>query len=132
VSLGRHRFVVEPGELSIVRLPPEDAVPDWAARAQGFVSVTRSNAELSIVCPVELVPDVARSEGGWTAIKLVGPFPFDQVGVLASIVGPLAEAGVSVFALSTFDTDYVLVKSDRLETAVGALERAGHVRGETP
>ena len=130
--MGTHRFVVEPGELSIVRLEPDDAVPEWAARAEGFVSVTRSKAELSIVCPVPFVPDVVRSEGGWTAIKLIGPFPFDQVGVLASIVGPLAESGVSVFAISTFDTDYVLVRDDRLEVAVRALEQAGHVHEGTP
>ena len=127
-----HRFVVEPGELSIVRLGPGDAVPEWAAAAEGFVSVTRSGAELSIVCPVQLVPDVVRSEGGWTAIKLIGPFPFDQVGVLASVVGPLAESGVSVFAISTFDTDYVLVKTVRLQAALVALERAGHRREEAP
>ena len=130
--MGTQRFVVEPWELSIVRLGPEDAVPEWATRAQGFVSVTRSKAELSIVCPVQFVPDVVRSEGGWTAIMLMGPFPFDQVGVLASIVGPLAEAGVSVFAISTFDTDYVLVKTARLQAALLALERAGHRREETP
>jgi hypothetical protein len=126
--LGAHRFVVEPGELAIVRLGPEETVPDWASRAAGFVSITRTNEELSIVCAVRLVPEYVRSEGGWAALKLLGPFPFDQVGVLASIVGPLADAGISVFAISTFDTDYVLVKTERLSAALAALERAGHRR----
>ena len=124
--MSAHRFVVEPGELAIVRLGREEPVPAWAAGAGGFVSITRTNEELSIVSSVEYVPEDVRYEGGWTAIKLVGPFPFDQVGVLASIVGPLAEAGVSVFAISTFDTDYVLVKTARVPEAPRALVRAGH------
>jgi hypothetical protein len=127
-----HRFVVEAGELAIARLGPEEPVPDWAASAAGFVSITRTNEELSIVCSVEYVPEDVRSEGGWTSLKLVGPFPFDQVGVLASIVGPLAEDGISVFAISTFDTDYVLVKTARLDAAIAALERAGHRPKEDP
>jgi hypothetical protein len=124
--MSAHRFVVEPGELAIVRLPAEAPVPDWAASAAGFVSITRTADELSIVCAARLVPTDAKPEAGWSALKLIGPFPFDQVGVLASFVGPLADAGVSVFAISTFDTDYVLVKTERLSVAIDALERAGH------
>jgi len=129
--VGAHRFVVVEGELAIVRLPPRDAVPGWAA-GPGFVSVTRTHEELSVVCPVEWVPAGLRSEAGWSALQLVGPFPFDQVGVLASIVGPLAEARVSVFAISTFDTDYVLVKAEALAEAIAALERAGHQNEKGP
>jgi uncharacterized protein len=121
-----HRFVVLDGELAIVRLGPSDPVPEWASHPPGFFSITRTREELSIVCPVERVPAGVRSEAGWRAIQLIGPFPFDQIGVLASIVGPLAEAGVSVFAISTFDTDYVLVKAESLERAVAALTHAGH------
>ena len=124
--MGAHRFVVEPGELAIVRLGSDEPVPAWAVRAEGFVSITRTREELSIVCAVPSMPDNVRSEGGWTALKLLGPFPFDQVGVLSSFVSPLAEAGISIFAISTFDTDYVLVNSDRLEAALRALEHAGH------
>jgi hypothetical protein len=130
--MGAHSFVVEPGELAIVRLGPDEPVPTWAARTEGFVSITRTREELSIVCAVPWVPDNVRSEGGWTALKLLGPFPFDQVGVLSSFVSPLAEAGISIFAISTFDTDYVLVKSDGLDAAVAALEAAGHRREEAP
>ena len=123
--MGAHRFVVVEGELAIVRLGPDDPVPGWAA-GRGFVSVTRTPQELSIVGPVEWVPAGVPSEAGWIALRLVGPFPFDQVGVLASIVGPLAGASISVFAISTFDTDYVLIKSTSLAGAIAALTRAGH------
>jgi len=125
------RFVVMPGELAVVRLAPRDPVPDWAFCASSldaFVSVTRTEDELSIVCDPRHAPRDARIESGFSSIRLVGPFPFDQVGVLASFTAPLAQAGVSLFAMSTFDTDYILVKTDRLETAVAALVRAGHVR----
>ena len=129
--MSAHRFVIEPGELAIVKLAPEEPVPDWASRAVGFVSITRTSDELSIVCEALLVPAGAKSEAGWTALKLAGPFPFDQVGVLSSFVGPLADAGISVFAISTFDTDYVLVKTERLAAALRALELAGHRHGGT-
>ena len=125
------RFVVLPGELAVVRLAPRDPVPDWAwgALSSGaFASVTRTGDELSIVCDPRHAPRDARIERGFTAIQLVGPFAFDQVGILSSFTGPLAQAGVSVFATSTFDTDYVLVKADRLDDAVAALVRAGHAR----
>ncbi len=82
--------------------------------------------ELSVVCPQELVPEDVRSEGGWRALKLEGPFEFSEVGVLASVAAPLAEAEVGIFAVSTFDTDYVLVKREQLQPAVAALRGRGH------
>ena len=100
-------------------------VPDWAVEG-GFFSVTRTDDELSMVCPEEVVPDEARSEEGWRALKLEGPFEFSEVGVLASVAAPLAEAGVRIFAVSTFDTDYVLVKEEQLSPAVAALRGRGH------
>jgi hypothetical protein len=109
-------------------LAPHGAVPDWVAGAGPLVSLTRTGDELSIVCPAARVPTGLRVEAGWSALKLEGPIPFDQVGVLASIVKPLAEAGISVFAISTFDTDYVLIKTASLQGALAALTGAGHVR----
>jgi hypothetical protein len=94
--------------------------------ASGFLSITRTDDELSVVCPEEAVPEDTRSEGGWRVLGLEGPFEFSEVGVLASVVGPLAEADVSVFAVSTYDTDYVLVKEEQLEVAVAALRARGH------
>jgi uncharacterized protein len=123
-----HRFALLPGLLAVVRLGPSEPVPEWAFADGPFASVTRTGDELSVVCPETSVPSGSRAERGWRALKLEGPFPFDQVGVLASITGPLAAGGVSLFALSTFDTDYVLVKASRLDEALALLAAAGHVR----
>src|SRR5206468_8549222 len=89
---------------------------------EAFVSVTRTPDELSIVCPDEAVPPDVEVESGWRALKVPGPIPFDQVGVLAALATPLAAAGISTFAVSTYDTDYVLVREPDLERALAALE----------
>jgi hypothetical protein len=91
-----------------------------------FTSITRTAEELSIVCPQENVPEGVKAEKGWICFELVGPFPFSQTGVLASFIDPLAERGVSIVAISTFDTDYVLVKEEFAGTALEALQEAGH------
>ena len=111
--------------MSVCRLDPTTKVPDWAISG-GFFSVTHTDDELSVVCPDELVPEDVRSEGGWRALKLEGPFEFSEVGVLASVAAPLAEAEVGIFAVSTFDTDYVLVQEEQLRSAVAALRGRGH------
>ncbi len=111
--------------MSVCQLHPESEIPEWAVTG-GFYSVTRTRDELSVVCAEEEVPEGVRSEGGWRALMLEGPFEFSEVGVLASVAAPLAEAGVGVFAVSTFDTDYVLVKEEKLESAVAALRGRGH------
>jgi hypothetical protein len=113
------------GHLSVCRLDPGSKVPGWAM-AGGFFSVTRTVDELSVVCPEEGAPGDVRSEGGWRALELEGPFEFSEVGVLASVAAPLAEAGVGIFAVSTFDTDYLLVKEEQLQSAVAALRGRGH------
>ena len=113
------------GHMSVCRLNPVARIPDWAM-ASGFLSITRTDEELSVVCPEEAIPEDVRSEGGWRVLRLEGPFEFSEVGVLASVVGSLAEADVSVFAVSTYDTDYVLVKAGQLEAAVSALRAWGH------
>ena len=103
-------------------------MPAWAVAGE-FFCITRSPEELSIVCAENLVPAEREGvliEGGWTALRLEGPFPFAMTGVLASFIQPLADAGISVFAISTFDTDYVLVKTDSLKGALTALGAAGH------
>lgn len=110
---------------SICRLEAGVAVPAWAT-GSSFVSVTRTEEELSVVCPEEVVPVDVAQERGWRALKLEGPFEFSIVGILASIAAPLAEAGVAIFALSTFDTDYVLIKGEQLETAVSILRGQGY------
>ena len=115
-----------PGRYAVVRLGPGAPVPASVLGAAGFVSITRTSDELSIVCDENLAPPDARTERGWVAIALQGPFAFDEVGILASCLTPLAGHRVSVFTISTFDTDYILVKAEQAEAAVAALEGAGH------
>jgi hypothetical protein len=119
------RLAVLPERLAVCRLGPEDAVPEWA-RAVGFSSVTRTRDELSVVCPEAAVPGEVRCERGWRSLVVAGPLDFGLVGVIASLAEPLARAGVPVFALSTFDTDYLLVKENRLAEAGAVLAAAGH------
>ena len=114
---------VRPGKLAVCRFPADTPPPAWLFHPDtAFLSITRTPDELSIVCAEDdLPPSVTSFEGGWRAIHLQGPIPFGATGVLASLVGPLADAKVPVFALSTFDTDWVLVKEGDLARAVGAL-----------
>ena len=89
-------------------------------------SITRTADELSVVCESKYVPGSVKSEKGWRCFKLEGPFPFTMTGVLASVLEPLAKARVSIFAVSTYDTDYVMVKEKQLGKAEKALRAAGH------
>ncbi len=114
---------VLPETLAICRLEREASVPDWATG--GFVSITRTSDELSIVCDERAVPSGVKADRGWRALKIEGPLDLALTGVLASIAVPLAEAKINLFAISTFDTDYVLVKADRLADASGVLRSAG-------
>lgn len=114
-------------ELAVVRLPLAGELPAWTCRGEVW-AVIGSPGERSAVCPAGAVPPGVPAETGWVALRLEGPFAFGLVGILSSFVRPLAEAGVAVFALSTFDTDLVLVKRAALERALGALETAGHRR----
>jgi hypothetical protein len=119
------KFRQLPGHYAIVRLAPDAPVPDWATRGD-FTSITRTTDELSIVCPTDNLPPEVRSSHCWICLKLEGPFPFSLTGVLLSFIEPLSKNGVPIFAISTFDTDYVLVQEDRSATAIELLKRAGH------
>jgi uncharacterized protein len=121
----RLRLHILPGTFAICRLDPDAAVPP-SISAGGVVSVTRTPAELSIVCEQDAVPEGVRCETGWKCLAVEGPLAFSETGVLASVAGPLADAGVSIFAMSTFDTDYVLVHGSQLPRATGVLDAAGH------
>jgi hypothetical protein len=114
-----------PGRYAVCRLDPGAPLPDWWDRGTP-ASVTRTADELSIVCDEAAPPDGPRVERGWRAFKFEGPFPFESTGILASVAGPLAAAGVGIFAFSTFDTDYVMVKERQLDAAVRSLRAAGH------
>jgi hypothetical protein len=129
----RLALVALPGAFAVCRLAPDAPVPGWAATAP-FLSVTRTADELSVVCPEGAVPDGVRCERGWQCLRVAGTLDFALVGVLAALLEPLAAAGISVFALSTFDTDYLLVRQGELGRAVEALRAAGHTvdAGENP
>jgi len=122
----RLKFRRLPASFAVCRLPAGAPVPE-AASAGRFVSITRTDEELSIVCPSDQAPRNAKCESPWTCFKLEGPFAFSLTGVLASFLNPLAERGVPIFAISTFDTDYVLVKEEHAATALETLQAAGHV-----
>jgi hypothetical protein len=116
--------------LAVCRFAPDARIPAWALKGE-FFCVVRTRDELSIVCGESVcgedrMPDGASAERGWLALKLEGPFPFSMTGVLASFLQPLAEAQIPIFAISTFDTDYVLIKRENLGQAVAALGAAGH------
>jgi hypothetical protein len=116
--------------LAVCRFASDARVPAWALEGR-FFCLIRTGDELSIVCTEDVcredrMPDGALAERGWVALKLEGPFPFSTTGVLASFLQPLAEAQVPIFAISTFDTDCVLIKRENLEQAVVALGAAGH------
>lgn len=116
------------GTFAVCRLP---ACAPWPLPRRGpLLSITRTAEEMSVVCPSENAPRGARVEDGWRALKLEGPIPFAEIGVLSALSGTLAGAGLGLFALSTFDTDYLLVKEGDLAAAVEALRRAGFDVGQ--
>lgn len=113
-----------PGILAVCRMGPRDPAPTWADGAP-FCCVMRTPDELSIVCAAANVPSHVKHESGWRAFQLVGPVPFTTTGVVSGLTAPLAAAGIGVFILSTFDTDYLLVKQANVERAAQALRAAG-------
>ena len=119
------------GSYAVCRLAADAPLPPWATSGS-FVSVTRTDAELSIVCPQELVPAEVRAEPGWRCLRVKGPLGFGMTGILASLASPLAGSGVSIFVVSTYDTDYLMVQARDLERATSALERAGHTLAPAP
>ena len=114
-----------PKPFAICRLAAEAPLPQWATGGQ-FFSITRTSEELSVVVEADLVPGTLRAETGWRAMKVHGPLDLSAVGILASLVGPLAKAQISVFTISTFDTDYLFTKVVQLQTALKALREAGY------
>lgn len=121
---------VLPQRLAVCRLEPDKPAPDWVLECP-FCSITRTGEELSIVLPEEDVPRGWQAERGWRGFKVLGPLDFDLTGVLASLAAPLAQAEISMFALSTYNTDYVLVRDADLSAAKRVLLASGHlIEGE--
>ena len=122
------KLIILDSTFSIVKLLPTEIIPSWATTCDVF-SITRTNEELSIVCPSECLPmneELKEVENDWKCIKVEGVLDFGLTGILASLANPLAENKISIFAISTFNTDYLLVKSHSLEKARLVLENEGH------
>lgn len=111
--------------LGICKLAPTAAIPAWASKG-AFFSITKTVEELSVVCSETNIPDGVLCEKGWRALKLQGPFAFDLVGIVAAVSAAVADAGIGIFVISTYDTDYILVKAENFEPAIQALQQAGH------
>ena len=118
-------LVLLPDTFTIHRLPPATPLPETLYRSN-FFSITQSADELSIVCESTIKIDSRKQEEGWSCLRVEGVLDFDLTGILADLSGILAEAGISLFAISTYDTDYLLVKTETLTDAVAALRDAGH------
>jgi hypothetical protein len=114
------------GAWAAVRLGSDDPVPTWALTAPGFASITRTADELSVICSESAVPPEVVADRQWALLKLEGPIPLTKSGVFVPIAAPLSAAGISVLVISTFETDYFLVKHVHLSAACRALVSAGH------
>ena len=131
MSTPRFRFLVHGERLAIARLSQDAPVPTWARGR--FVNIARTPAELSIVCAQVHVPRETVHERDKIALGIEGTIAMTSIGILAALCGALASAGVPVFVISTYDTDWLLVSADRMQAATKALEAAGHeVQGSTP
>lgn len=119
------RVHVVSGRYAVCRLEAHAQIPEWT-RGPSFVSITRTPDELSIVCEEATVPRGHRAARGYAMLMIEGPLAPEMVGVLVSLITPLAQVGVSIFAISTFDTDYVLVRASQLDRALDAIRAGGH------
>lgn len=114
------------GKYAVARLSPDALIPDEFIRTKDFFSITRTDEEVSVVCREECLPETPFAEKGWRIVKVQGPLDFSLTGILAGLTQPLAQQGISIFAISTYDTDYLLVKEAQLIEAVAALKSEGH------
>lgn len=119
-----------PGEFSVCQLGSDDEIPAWATEGS-FFTVSRTADELSIVCESGLVPSGVKAEHGWMCLKVAGPLDFSLTGILASLVSPLGENDISIFALSTFNTDYLLIGKENFSRAKEILVKSGHTIVDT-
>jgi hypothetical protein len=125
MDLRKLTLKILPNRLAVCRLEPDAALPDWVEQSC-FCSITRTQEELTIVCDEKLVALGITSEKGWRCFKVGGPLDFSQIGIVFSLTRPLAESAVPVFLISTFDTDYLMVKEKDLKKTVDALRAQGH------
>ena len=100
-------------------------IPDWVVAAS-FCSITRTEKELTVVCPQNIIPADIEHERDWRCFRIDGSFDLNQIGVISSLAAPLAQAGISIFVVSSYDTDYILVKEEKVEQAIAVLSGDGH------
>jgi hypothetical protein len=115
------------GSFAICRLPADAPIPDWVLASPVPVFLARTDDELSIIATQEMVPDATRAQRDYRALRVAGPLAFGLVGVMAALTTPLARAGISILAVSTYETDYVFVPALALEVAQDALRQDGHL-----
>jgi hypothetical protein len=115
------------GRYAVCRLDADALVPDWALRSSALISITRTETELSIIAEEDCVPSDVKAERGFVALRVAGTLDFALVGILARLTGALAEANVPVLAISTYDTDLLLVKAEDAKRAVEALSHIASV-----
>ena len=128
----RLTLLVRPWQLAVCRFPADSPLPAWVLHAEAeFFSITRTPAELSVVCAEDDLPPSASEhvERGWRALELVGPIPFSTTGIISGLTAPLAAAGIGVFVISTYDADYLLVKAANFARACGVLSGLFEVVG---
>lgn len=116
-----------PITLGVARLPAGSPLPGWIDWSDPLVSVSRTEDELSIICPEDRIPDGVTCEKGWRVFKVAGPIEISLTGIIFSLLTPLAEAGIPILTLSTYDTDYVLVRDGSVADAASALRRVAQV-----
>ena len=110
---------------SICTLPNTAPIPDWASK-ESLASITRTDKELTIVCKQDIIPSELQSDRNWRCFRIDGSFDLNQIGVISSISSPLADAGISIYVISTYDTDYFLVKDNNLDQTISTLSDIGH------
>jgi uncharacterized protein len=124
--MSQFTFQLLPESYAVCKLSPNVAIPQWALGATGFLNITKTATELSIVCLQSIVPEGVEMEMDWRVLGIVGTLDFSMVGVLSAISGLLASQSISIFVISTFDTDYLLVKQPQLASTLQSLQQAGH------
>ena len=119
-------FIVMNGVFSLCRLAPKDTIPKWAALSS-FYTISKTNDELSIVCESKYVPASVKQDGNWSLLKIAAVLDLSLTGITAKFSTALADAGVNLCVIATYETDYILVKQQKLQIAIAALQNAGFI-----
>ena len=119
------RLGLVPGRYGVARLAPDAPVPGWAG-GDGFWALVRADDEITVVCLEERIPDTVEAQRGWRCLRTIGPFAFDDTGIVSSLIAPLSDAGIGVFVVCTFDGEHLLVAESDLDRSKSILAAGGH------